>query len=60
MSQLNVDDQKAAFTFVVDKNKPTAKIEATSDIKADNGSFIKESWSGLQSELTLGYFAKKI
>lgn len=56
---INVDDQKAAFTFVVDKNKPTAKIEATSDIKADNGSFIKESWSGLQSELTLGYFAKK-
>ena len=56
---INTDEQKAAFTFVVDKNKPTAKIEATSDIKADNGSFIKESWSGLQSELNLGYFAKK-
>lgn len=56
---INVDDQKAAFTFVVDKNKPTATIEATSDIKADNGSEITESWSGLQSELTLGYFAKK-
>ena len=56
---INVDDQNAAFTFVVDKNKPTATIEATSDIKADNGSEITESWSGLQSELTLGYFAKK-
>ena len=56
---INADNQKAAFTFVVDKNKPTATIEATSDIKADNGSEIRESWSGLQSELTLGYFAKK-
>ena len=56
---INADNQKAAFTFVVDKNKPTATIEATSDIKADNGSEITESWSGLQSELTLGYFAKK-
>ena len=56
---INADEQKAAFTFVVDKNKPTATIEATSDIKADNGSEITESWSGLQSELTLGYFAKK-
>lgn len=56
---INADEQKAAFTFVVDKNKPTATIEATSDIKADNGSEIRESWSGLQSELTLGYFAKK-
>ena len=56
---INADNQKAAFTFVVDKNRPTATIEATSDIKADNGSEIRESWSGLQSELTLGYFAKK-